>query len=541
MMSSDAPRRRNAGVAAVPALAGLVALSVGVGLARSSVPRQRLADGPANAPQPTPHRSGNARAGQAVFRFETFGNEGFWTDAARLPQGMAAAKVTPLAALKAGVQIDADALDGSTRQELTRELKTDRSPGNAPMLNDPKATVALVNANAVIGMVPKDTNGDGKLDVGSGDKVGVACALCHTITDGSLLNAPGHGSIGRRLDGRTNHGLNVGLLLSLAANSRAFYPVLQLQRGGKTIGRAPKGLTATASEAQVDAYLRNPRYYPVGTFDDTPDGNGNSVQITPFFRTRLAGPWGSSGQNAVLDDFNNTVYTVLFDQTTLATPQGLQFLKTLAGPAGVQLHNDYVKVLRATGVTGYPFVRAATGLKVGAASSPVGRRVDNQKLLDLNAYTDSLPAPPGARVDQAAFSRGRERFRAACTRCHNVDQSKPVPALLVPMRTIFPGYAPTVIMKRKPPLSPVQNSPGTFDDRMIVVDASPAGLKRGNALPLLLDLERKPRFLHDSSVPGLNALLDPARGARAPHPFYLANRAARADMIAFLRGLDTRH
>lgn len=29
---------------------------------------------------------GNAQADRDVFRFETFGNEGFWTDAMRLPQ-----------------------------------------------------------------------------------------------------------------------------------------------------------------------------------------------------------------------------------------------------------------------------------------------------------------------------------------------------------------------------------------------------------------------------------------------------------------------
>ena len=30
---------------------------------------------------------GNAQAGRDVFRFKTFGNEGFWTDAMHLPQG----------------------------------------------------------------------------------------------------------------------------------------------------------------------------------------------------------------------------------------------------------------------------------------------------------------------------------------------------------------------------------------------------------------------------------------------------------------------
>jgi hypothetical protein len=45
-----------------------------------------------------------------VFRFETFGNEGFWTDAVRMPQGIKAARVTPLQALKLGLSVDIDAL-----------------------------------------------------------------------------------------------------------------------------------------------------------------------------------------------------------------------------------------------------------------------------------------------------------------------------------------------------------------------------------------------------------------------------------------------
>ena len=50
----------------------------------------------------------------------------------------------------------------------------------------------------------------------------------------------------------------------------------------------------------------------------------------------------------------------------------------------------------------------------------------------------------------------------------------------------------------------------------------------------LLDLARKPVFLHDNSVPSLDNLFDRSRGPMAPHPFYL-DGADRADMIEFLR------
>ncbi len=407
------------------------------------------------------------------------------------------------------------------------------------MLNDPKTTLKLINANAVVGVVAVDSNGDGKLTVEAGDKVGIACAICHTITDKSVFDLPKGGSIGRRIDGPANNNLNMGALLAMAANSRAYYPNLQAELGGKTMGRTPKGLTKDSTETEVDAYLNNPQFYPVGTFDETADGNGNPVANTPFFRTDLAAPWGTSASNNKLDDIANGSYTINLDLTTLVTPEGRQMLKATGGAAGEELANNYAAILKATRVTGYPFVKAAMMGHGGEAATPVGRRVDNKKLLDLNAYTDSLQSPKGAQVDRAASERGRELFRQNCTTCHNVDQSKPVPPMIVDMKTIWPEYSPSVVAERKPPMSPIQNSEGVFDDKMIVADASDRGEKRGVALPLLLDLARKPYFLHDASVPTLEGLLDNSRGDKAPHPFYISNAAERSDVVQFLKGLDT--
>ncbi|MDQ6893503.1 MAG: hypothetical protein M3167_12590 [Acidobacteriota bacterium] len=479
-----------------------------------------------------------------MFRFETFGNEGFWTDAVRLPAGVMAARVTPLQALNLGLNVDADALDPKTRQALAEELKSDPTGSKSPLLNDPDVTAKLFNANAVIGMPVKDSNGDGVLDVTKGDKVGAACALCHTITDGSVFRTSKGGSIGRRLDGRANHDLDLGRIFATAKNSRALYPVLQLAlkaNGGKTLGRAPAGLTPDSSEAEVDAYLSNPNFYPVGMFDDTFDGNGDPMHNTPLFRQDLAAPFGSEGMIARLDNFSNLVYTSLFDQTLLTTPGGRALLHKLGGAAGDEIADGYVKVLAATGVTGYPYVKASPHPKPGSEDAPLGIRVDNGKLLDLNAYLAQLQAPPGAKVDAAASARGRQVFRTAgCTSCHNVNQNKPVPSSLIAMKTIFPGDKPEVLAQREPPLNPVLNTPDSFfDDKMAVVNASLRGEIRGTALPLLLDLARKPVFLHDNSVPSLDDLLDPKRGSTAPHPFYLSDSRRRSDVVEFLRGLDT--
>ncbi|RZK22289.1 MAG: c-type cytochrome [Hymenobacter sp.] len=474
-------------------------------------------------------RPGSVEAGRDVYRFETFGTEGFWTDAVRMPQGMAAAKLTVLDALKAGVSFDVDAIPADLKTAFSQEIKTDLSPAKAPKLNDPATMTALVKANAVIGMVPK------------GGKVGVTCSLCHAITDKSMYEVTGKGTIGKRIDGPTPHGLHVGKLLATGANTRALFTTAQLQNpDGSTIGRAPKGLTATSTEAEFDAYFSNPKYYPIGSFDDSPDGNGNPIHIQPFFRQDLAAPYGSSGQNSDLNDFNNTVYTALFDQSNLLSPGGIKFIHALGATAGDSMLAGYKRVLAATGVTGYPFVAAHLQGKAGDPPTPTGKRVEEQKLRDLQAYVNSLQAPKGVVANAALVAKGKALFVAQnCTQCHSTNQGIAVQSRLIPMNTIWPGYAPKVLAQRTPPLTPIQNALGTFDDKMIVVDASPGGGIRGNALPLLLDLARKPVFLHDDSVHSLDELFDPKRGKTAPHPFYVMTPTQRTELVAYMKSLDT--
>lgn len=76
-------------------------------------------------------------------------------------------------------------------------------------------------------------------------------------------------------------------------------------------------------------------------------------------------------------------------------------------------------------------------------------------------------------LDHAAM-HGRRLFRTVgCTGCHDVDQGKPVPSFIVPMNTIFPGFKPVILAQRKPPLNPIQQTPGsTFELKMAVVNAT---------------------------------------------------------------------
>ena len=115
-----------------------------------------------------------------------------------------------------------------------------------------------------------------------------------------------------------------------------------------------------------------------------------------------------------------------------------------------------------------------------------------------------------------------------------------MPTFIVPMKTIFTGDAPvTLLAQRDPPLNPILNTPDSiFDDKMAVVNASIRGLERGIALPLLLDLARKPVFLHDNSVATLEDLLSPSRAATAPHAFPIRNDQDRAAVVTFLKSLS---
>ena len=490
--------------------------------------------GPADQGPTLPVRTdGDQALGREVYRFETFGNERFFTDALRLPAGMVAAGTTPRQLLALGVSIDIDAVPQAIRTQLTANP--------ASVLDNPAMTIALINANAVVGLPIKDSNGDGVLNVSNGDKVGTTCALCHSpAADGAVFTAPNGGSIGRRQDGLAVHNLDFGRLMATATNSRALYPLLQLAlaaNGGKTLGRAPVGLTENSTEAEVDAYLSNPQFYPVGMFDDTFDGNGDPMHNVPLFRQDLAAPFGSEGAIARLDNFSNLVYTGLLDPTTLTTPGGRAFLNKLGGAAGLEIADDYVKVLAATQVTGYPYVIAPPSAAAGTEDAPLGIRVADNKLFAMNAYLARLQAPPGV----GGSERGRQLFRTStCTMCHNSDQGRAVPTTIVEMKTIFPGDNPEVLAVRMPPLNPVLNTANSiFDDKMAVVNASIRGEKRGIAMPLLLDLARKPVFLHDNTVPTLDNLLDPIRGPNAPHPFYFSNSADRAAIVEYLRGLGT--
>src|SRR2546423_14459777 len=77
--------------------------------------------------------------GKAVFRFDTFGDEAFWTDTLKMHQVVQG--ISPKTALGVGLKVDVDALPAA----LVSQLQA--GPGN---LHDPATTVAPLPLHAVV-------------------------------------------------------------------------------------------------------------------------------------------------------------------------------------------------------------------------------------------------------------------------------------------------------------------------------------------------------------------------------------------------------
>ena len=478
--------------------------------------------------------------GREALRFETFGNEGFWNDVVKLPLGMRDKKVTPLQALKLGLSINSEAIDKLTLENLTAEIQKDGE--KSKLLNDPTLTMKLMNANAFIGIVVKDTNKDGIRDVLNGDKAGVSCVLCHAVASESTFGVKDGGSIGNQIDGPAAHKIQLGKLFALAANTKGFYPMAQLHRSGRSVGRAPSysGLFTYFSEADYDAYFSNPKNYPAGAFDDTLDGIGNPVHNSPLFRQDLAAPYGSAGEMETFTQYANTMYTMVLDPTVLVTDNGRLYLNKIMGPMGDKLAKDYLEILEEIGIRKYSYIKSTRTGEPGTPETIVGIGVDKEILEAIEVYVKSLRAPQGVMKDIASVEKGKMVFQDTknqCLTCHNTDHTLPVKNDIIDMKVIFPGDSASVFGKRPIALPMLNTSGRTYDDKMITMNASIRGKNRGIAVPLLMDLARKPKFLHDGSVDSLEKLFDSGRGSKAPHPFYVS-KEERLDLKAYLESLD---
>jgi cytochrome c553 len=267
--------------------------------------------------------------------------------------------VSPATALSVGLKVDVDRVPSAVLNGIK---------SGTVNLNDPANTLALLAADAVVGV--KGFGSASQLR-----SVGITCALCHSTVDDSF--APG---IGHRRDGWPNRDLNVGAIVALSPDLSAVASLLQVDQ----------------STVRTVLHSWGPGKFDAELFLDgkafRPDGKTAATLIPPAFG--LAGMnqhtytgWGSVPYwNALVANLEMHGSGTFFDPR-LADPQ--QFpVAARAGFANLRQQPDNVTA----------------------------------KLPPLHFYQMAIPAPtpPDGSFDRRAADHGQTLFNgvATCSTCH---------------------------------------------------------------------------------------------------------------------------
>ncbi|HEY7783746.1 MAG TPA: hypothetical protein VIB00_03425 [Pyrinomonadaceae bacterium] len=306
--------------------------------------------------------------GRKIFRYETFGDEAYWSDKLKLHQAIAGSKnggvgagLSPKAALGVGLKVDMDALPA----DLVDKVKK-----GEVNLDDPATTLALIKLNSVLG-VKGTFNQDGSLKA-----IGLSCAVCHSTVDDAFM--PG---IGHRLDGWPNRDLNVGAIVSMAPDTSVLTQLLGVDEA------TLKKVLASWGPGKFDAELN------LDGKAFRPDGKPAATLIPPAF--------GMAG-------VNNHTWT--------------------GGWGTVTYWNAYVANLELNGQGNFYDARLNDAKKypIAAKAGLGNKRSTNDmvtsKLAALHFYQLAIPAPtpPEGSYDKAAATRGQTIFngKAGCAQCH---------------------------------------------------------------------------------------------------------------------------
>jgi Cytochrome c len=306
--------------------------------------------------------------GKHIFRSDTFGSEEFWGGKLKLHQaiqgekfGGVGAGVSPKKALELGLKVDMDAVP----KDVAAGIKSGKVN-----LDDPANTLALLKANAVVGVT-------GLFDQrGSLTSIGIQCALCHSTVDNAF--APG---IGHRLDGWPNRDLNVGAIVASAPDLSAFMEMLQADEATVKKVLTSWGPGKFDAQLNLDGKAFRPDGKPAATLNPPAFGLAGVNQHTS------TGSWGT-----------------------------------------VSYWNSYVANLEMHGKGNFfdPRLDNADKYPV-AARTKQGHKTDSEdritaKLPALHFYQLSLPAPkaPPGSFDPAAAANGQKIFngKATCANCH---------------------------------------------------------------------------------------------------------------------------
>jgi cytochrome c553 len=303
------------------------------------------------------HARSMVNEGRQTFRYETFGDQAFWTGTLQIHRPLAT--VSPRVALGVGLKVDSEALP----QEVLHAIRRRRVN-----LDDPAVTAMLLKLGAVVG-VQGSFASDGRLT-----SAGITCALCHSTVDDSV--APG---IGKRLDGWANRDLNVGAIINLAPDLSAVASLLGVD------------------EPTVRTVLQSwgPGRFDAELFLDgkafRPDGKTAATLIPPAF--------GLAGVNLhTYTGWGSVTYWNAFVANLEMHGQGSFHDARL---------NDPVKFPVAARA-GFADVRSDVDLIT-------------PKLAALQLYQLAIPAPapPAGSFNAAAAQRGKLVFSTAgCANCH---------------------------------------------------------------------------------------------------------------------------
>ena len=305
--------------------------------------------------------------GRQTFRYDTFGDEDFWGGALHLHQAIAGSAnggvgpgVSPVTALSVGLKVDVDAVPADVAAGIMN---------GSVDLNDPASTLALLKANAVVG-VTGVFDGSGKLT-----SVGIQCALCHSTVDDSF--APG---VGHRLDGWANRDLNVGAIVALAPDLSV--PAAQLGVSQDTVRAVLNSWGPGKFDAEV--FLDGKAFRP--------DNTSAATLLPPAFN---------------LDGVNEHTWT---------------------GWGSITYWNAFVANLEMHGKGNFTDARLDDANKFPvAAANNLGHITNAEdritpKLAALEFYQLAIraPAPPAGSFDAAAAGRGKLVFdgKGDCARCH---------------------------------------------------------------------------------------------------------------------------
>jgi hypothetical protein len=306
--------------------------------------------------------------GRQIFRYDTFGDEIYWTDTLKLHRAIEGQKfggvgpgVSPKTALSVGLKVDMDALPA----DLVEKVKK-----GEVNLDDPATTLALIKLDAVLG-VKGTFNQNGSLK-----SVGLTCAVCHSTVDDAFMAGIGH-----RLDGWPNRELNSGAIISLAPDLSVFTKLLRVDEA------TVKKVLASWGPGKFDAELN------LDGKAFRPDGKPAATLIPPAF--------GMAGVNlhTWTGGWGTVTYWNAFVANLELQGQGTFFDSRL---------NDPKK---------YPVAARA-----GFGNKRSTNDMVTAKLAALQFYQLSIPppTPPEGSYDKTAASRGEAIFKgkASCAQCH---------------------------------------------------------------------------------------------------------------------------